>query len=58
MNTEAENNTDQPNASQQVEVTARKNQDGLPIGGRKFQLLSAGADNVFGTEDDISFPEQ
>ncbi|MEC7584435.1 MAG: type II secretion system protein [Planctomycetota bacterium] len=41
---------------QDMTVTARKNQDGLPIGGRKFQILSAGSDQVFGTEDDLSYP--
>ena len=43
---------------QEFSVTARKNEDGLPIGGRKFQILSAGSDQIFGTEDDLSFPSQ
>ena len=43
---------------QRVTVRARKNEDGLPIGGRKFQLLSAGRDQVFGNEDDLSYPSQ
>ena len=37
---------------------ALRNQDGQPIGGRKFQLLSAGKDQLFNTEDDISFPQK
>jgi prepilin-type N-terminal cleavage/methylation domain-containing protein len=45
-----------PLSGQTVEVRARLNAEGLPIGGRKFQLLSAGKDLEFGTADDISYP--
>ncbi len=37
---------------------ALRNADGMPLGGRKFQLLSAGRDQVFGTEDDLSWPQK
>ncbi len=37
---------------------ALRNQDNQPIGGRKFQLLSAGRDQIFNTEDDISWPQK
>ena len=39
-----------------VTVKARKRDDGSYYGQRKFQLLSAGADLDFGTEDDIVWP--
>jgi len=37
-------------------VTAKKNAEGLPLGRNKFQLLSAGPDMIFGTDDDIVWP--
>lgn len=37
---------------------ALRNQDNQPIGGRKFQLLSAGRDQIFNTDDDISWPQK
>jgi prepilin-type N-terminal cleavage/methylation domain-containing protein len=37
---------------------AALNQEGRPIGGGKFQLLSAGKDQAFGTEDDLSWPSR
>jgi prepilin-type N-terminal cleavage/methylation domain-containing protein len=37
-------------------VTAKKNAEGLPLGKNKFQLLSAGPDMIFGTDDDICYP--
>ena len=39
-----------------VSVKARKRDDGSYYGQRKFQLLSAGADLTFGTDDDIVWP--
>jgi prepilin-type N-terminal cleavage/methylation domain-containing protein len=39
-------------------VTARKNAEGLPLGKNKFQVLSAGQDMIFGTADDLSWPEK
>jgi prepilin-type N-terminal cleavage/methylation domain-containing protein len=39
-------------------ANARKNVEGLPLGKDKFQLLSAGNDKVFGTDDDLSWPEK
>ncbi len=44
-----------PDGSRQ-KATALRNQDGQPIGGRKFQLLSAGRDQTFGTDDDLCWP--
>lgn len=43
---------------QRLTVKALRNADGMPIGGRKFQLLSAGRDQIFGTEDDLSWPQK
>lgn len=42
----------------QLTAKARRNVDGQPLGGRKFQLLSAGKDGQFGTPDDLSYPDQ
>lgn len=39
-----------------VSVKARKREDGTYYGQRKYQLLSAGADLTFGTDDDIVWP--
>jgi prepilin-type N-terminal cleavage/methylation domain-containing protein len=39
-------------------ANARKNAEGTPLGARAFQLLSAGRDRIFGTPDDISYPDQ
>ena len=39
-----------------VLVAAKKRPDGSYYGGRKFQLLSAGPDLTFGTDDDIVWP--
>ncbi|MAD34242.1 MAG: hypothetical protein CMJ88_10865 [Planctomycetes bacterium] len=39
-----------------VSVKARKRSDGSYYGARSFQLLSAGADLTFGTDDDIVWP--
>ena len=39
-----------------VSVAARKRPDGSYYGARSFQLLSAGADLTFGTDDDIVWP--
>ena len=39
-----------------VSVKARKRDDGSYFGQRRFQLLSAGADLKFGTDDDIVWP--
>lgn len=38
-------------------VKARRREDGTFFGAGKFQLLSAGKDSVFGTEDDLVWPE-
>lgn len=42
------------------DLTARAltGEGGAPLGGRKFQLLSAGPDGVFNTDDDISWPRR
>ncbi len=42
----------------QLTAKARRNVDGQPIGGHKYQLLSAGKDQQFGTDDDLSYPEK
>jgi type II secretory pathway pseudopilin PulG len=39
-------------------ANARKNADGLFLGNGKFQLLSAGRDLAFGTDDDVSWPDR
>lgn len=39
-----------------VTVKAMRRGDGSYYGGRKFQLLSAGADGTYGTEDDLVWP--
>jgi prepilin-type N-terminal cleavage/methylation domain-containing protein len=36
---------------------AKKRADGTHLGAGKFQLLSAGKDGIFGTDDDLSWPE-
>lgn len=38
-------------------VTAKKRDDGRYFGDGKFQLLSAGADTKFGTDDDLVWPD-
>lgn len=38
------------------QAKALRNADGLPLGGRKYQFLSAGRDAEFGTDDDLSYP--
>lgn len=38
-------------------VRARKREDGKPYGGDKFQILSAGKDLIFGTDDDLVWPK-
>ncbi|MGE3171079.1 MAG: type II secretion system protein [Planctomycetota bacterium] len=40
-----------------VTVKAMRNSEGRPVG-TKFQLLSAGQDGEFGTDDDLSWPER
>ena len=40
-----------------VPAKAKKRPDGTYLGAGKFQLLSAGKDGIFGTDDDLSFPE-
>tara|TARA_R110002072_G_scaffold228234_13_gene385456 strand:+ start:43225 stop:43866 length:642 start_codon:yes stop_codon:yes gene_type:complete len=39
-----------------VQVKAKKRADGSYYGGKKFQILSAGKDLTFGTDDDIVWP--
>lgn len=39
-----------------VRVKARRREDGSYYGAKRFQILSAGRDLTFGTDDDISFP--
>ena len=39
-----------------ISVTAKKRADGTYYGGSKFQILSAGKDLTFGTDDDIVWP--
>lgn len=38
-------------------VTAKKRADGRPYGDGKFQILSAGRDMIFGTDDDLVWPK-
>jgi hypothetical protein len=40
-----------------VQVKAKRRTDGTAIGSGKFQLLSAGPDLTFGTDDDLCWPE-
>jgi prepilin-type N-terminal cleavage/methylation domain-containing protein len=40
-----------------VQVKCKRQADGSPIGARRFQLLSAGKDLQFGTDDDIVWPK-
>jgi prepilin-type N-terminal cleavage/methylation domain-containing protein len=42
--------------SDAVEVKAKRRDDGTPYGAGKFQLLSAGPDRTFGTDDDVVYP--
>jgi prepilin-type N-terminal cleavage/methylation domain-containing protein len=42
--------------SDTVQVKARRRADGVAYGAGKFQLLSAGPDQKFGTDDDICWP--
>lgn len=37
-------------------VKAKKREDGRPYGDGKFQILSAGKDTIFGTDDDLVWP--
>lgn len=37
-------------------VKAKKREDGRPYGDGKYQLLSAGKDGIFGTDDDLVYP--
>ncbi len=37
-------------------VKAKKREDGRPYGDGKYQILSAGKDTIFGTDDDIVWP--
>lgn len=39
-----------------VQVKARRREDRTYYGAKKFQILSAGKDLTFGTDDDLSFP--
>lgn len=39
-----------------VTVKAKRRADGIPYGAGKFQLLSAGQDRTFGTDDDLVWP--
>lgn len=39
-----------------VSVKARRRADGIPYGQGQFQLLSAGQDRTFGTDDDLHWP--
>lgn len=43
--------------SEPVTVRAKRRTDGTPIGSGKYQMLSAGPDRTFGTDDDLSWPE-
>jgi prepilin-type N-terminal cleavage/methylation domain-containing protein len=40
-----------------VAVKCMRGADGSPIGGGKYQLISAGADMTFGTDDDLVWPK-
>lgn len=40
-----------------VRVVAKRRSDNVPYGRNSFQLLSAGQDQVFGTPDDLSWPD-
>ena len=37
---------------------AWRNEDGQPIGGRKYQFVSAGRDQLFNTDDDLTWPQR
>lgn len=37
---------------------AWRNEDGQPVGGRKYQFVSAGRDQLFNTEDDLTWPQR
>jgi hypothetical protein len=41
----------------QAAVKAKLRPDGKPFGDGKFQLLSAGKDLTFGTDDDLAWPK-
>ncbi|MCB9878463.1 MAG: type II secretion system protein [Planctomycetes bacterium] len=41
----------------EVQVKAKRRDDGEYYGGRKWQLLSAGKDRTFGTDDDLVWPK-
>lgn len=45
-----------PGSDQRVQVRPCTNAEGRALGAGRFQLLSAGRDRQFGTEDDISHP--
>jgi type II secretory pathway pseudopilin PulG len=45
-----------PNDGPRLVAKAMRNPDGQPVG-RKYQLLSAGKDQAFGTADDLTWPE-
>jgi prepilin-type N-terminal cleavage/methylation domain-containing protein len=40
-----------------MQVKAKRRPDGRPYGEDKFQLLSAGRDTIFGTDDDLYWPK-
>lgn len=44
-------------AGRPMTVKALRNVDGQVLGARKFQIVSAGIDGEFGTDDDLSYPE-
>jgi prepilin-type N-terminal cleavage/methylation domain-containing protein len=40
-----------------VQVKCKRRADGVPYGAGRFQLLSAGRDRTFGTDDDLVWPQ-
>jgi prepilin-type N-terminal cleavage/methylation domain-containing protein len=47
-----------PGDGMRLTAKPKLNKDGVALGKGKFQLLSAGKDQTFGTEDDIAVPDQ
>ncbi len=47
-----------PEEGPEQQARAHKNAEGVHVGARRFQLVSAGADLAFNTDDDITVPER
>jgi len=46
-----------PEDESPMPVTARRRPDGTCYGAGKYQILSAGKDKIFGTDDDLAWPK-